>query len=281
MTENPIFDRELTRIRRTPGQRAMTIIYNILLWVAGIGALIILYRDAGGISGIDREWTHRLYVILSLINGLLVLLLLPGLLSGSISREWEGNTFDILLVTGIPHLQIVTGKLLAGVTVALLTVVTTLPLLWVILMAGGVFHLDILLLFLLLFVMAMFTGAVSLFISALIGSTQTAMICSYAFVIINCAGVPLLSRLLQNVSPVFGFTRYILMLNPFATLLLFLTQQTGNERAYTALFEYFGFNASGIAANNFYTISLMVQSIFCALTVIAATAVIGKKSIRS
>ena len=78
-----------------------------------------------------------LYVVVLTIEVVLLCLFVPSAAGGSIAGERERQTLDILLSSRMTVREIVTGKLLSCISMAVLLVVTSIPILAVTSMYGG------------------------------------------------------------------------------------------------------------------------------------------------
>ena len=78
-----------------------------------------------------------LYVVVLTIEVVLLCLFVPSAAGGSIAGERERQTLDILLSSRMTVREIVTGKLLSCISMAMLLVVTSIPILAVTSMYGG------------------------------------------------------------------------------------------------------------------------------------------------
>jgi ABC-2 type transport system permease protein len=86
----------------------------------------------------------RLFQLLAVVQLLLVLLVTPASAAGAISGERHGQTWDLLLVSGLSSFDIIWGKLISIVAFNLLLVVMPLPVYAAVFLFGGVSRADML-----------------------------------------------------------------------------------------------------------------------------------------
>lgn len=80
----------------------------------------------------------EVFVVLSVMQTVLILMVAPALTAGTIAGERERQTLDLLLSTRLTALEIVAGKLVAGLAFTLLLILASLPLLGIVFLFGGV-----------------------------------------------------------------------------------------------------------------------------------------------
>ncbi|MFQ3662269.1 MAG: ABC transporter permease subunit [Chloroflexaceae bacterium] len=123
-----------------------------------------------------------LFIGISLGLQALTVFLGPAITLNAISREYERGTFEMLLVTPVPPLQFVLGKLVTGVAFLLLLQLAVAPVFGVVALFGGIRGIDIARVIGILTI-TLLTGSVSgLFCSALTRQTYSAVLLCYTIV---------------------------------------------------------------------------------------------------
>lgn len=258
--KNPVYMRELTRSMRAPRMILSIFIFNLLLSAVGIFLLAIAVEETGSGSRMDYGVVLRLYQLIAWVEWGLMVIMMPALTAGAISGERERNTLEVLLTTGLPEFSIIFGKLQAALSIIMTLVVSTLPVLSLVFIYGGIRFLGLIHLLLVLFVMAAYIGSICMVFSAFAKTMTFSLICSYA--VLLCISVGMIFGV-YLLSSSFGDAAapatYILAMNPMATFLVFIYEQVGEFGIVAGLMAQIGVSQSGWFGRYFLEISLGVQ----------------------
>ena len=191
MHMNPVYKNELKMSARSVQLPVLAVIFNSILSVV---ALIILYTIRQMyINGGGQPYNSMmmLYVGVLTIEVILLCLFVPSAAGGSIAGERERQTLDILLASRMTVREIVTGKLLSCISMAVLLVVTSIPILAVTSMYGGMqlgslYQSAAYVGFFILFV-----GSIGVFCSCRFKKTTYASISAYGMLIVLTIGTAL------------------------------------------------------------------------------------------
>lgn len=115
----------------------LAVIFNSILSVVALIALYGIRQNYINSGGNPYHSMMILYVVVLTIEVVLLCLFVPSAAGGSIAGERERQTLDILLSSRMTVREIVTGKLLSCISMAVLLVVTSIPILAVTSMYGG------------------------------------------------------------------------------------------------------------------------------------------------
>lgn len=235
-------------------------IFNLLLSVVGIFLLDIAMEETGFGSRMDYGVVLRLYQLIACVEWGLMMIMVPALTAGSISGERERNTLEVLLTTGMPEYSIILGKLLAALSIIMTLVVSTLPVLSLVFIYGGIRFLGLIRMFLVLLVLAAYVGSICMVFSAFAKTMTFSLICSYAVLLCITVGTIfgvflLFSTFGAAVRP----ASYILLLNPMATFFVFIYEQVGEFGIVAGLMRQIGMDQSGYLGKYFLEVSLLVQ----------------------
>lgn len=110
----------------------------------------------------------------------LVLLILPAYSAGAITMEREKRTIEMLRATLLSPGDIVTGKLLVVLALGVVLLLTTLPIAAWSLLLGGVAPEEIAMIYSYLLAAAVFSAALGMLFSALLGRSLGAVVATYA-----------------------------------------------------------------------------------------------------
>lgn len=197
MRMNPVYKNELKMSARSMQLPVLAVIFNSIL---SIVALIVLYSiRMMYISGGGQPYNSMmmLYVVILTIEVILLCLFVPSAAGGSIAGERERQTLDILLSSRMTVREIVIGKLLSCISMAVLLVVTSIPILAVTSMYGGM-QLGLLYqsaAYVGFFIL--FAGSIGVFCSCRFKKTTYASISAYGILIVLSVGTALLVFLLN------------------------------------------------------------------------------------
>ena len=184
--ESPILTREM-RAQMRGGKFFLTLVIAVAL--ASVVTLIALagFTAQGGATNVIGS---GLFWVLTILQGGLVMLVIPAFSCTAITSEKENKTYDLVLTTDLKPWEIVWGKFLASITTTLLLLSATLPLVTLTFLYGGVSVTMIFFAYLGIFCLAGLVGITTLSISAYAKNSRRAIGSAYFLTLF--AGVPLL-----------------------------------------------------------------------------------------
>jgi ABC-2 type transport system permease protein len=192
--KNPVLVKEVrTRMRTSRAFVLLTVHLLVLMLVVAIGYLLFRSTLTSTSSLQDRRMFGKImFGLLVWIEMILVCFTAPALTSGAIAAERERQTLDLLRVTLLPARSLVLGKYLSGLVFILLLLFTSLPLLSISYIIGGVLPSEIIIAALILFVTAIAFCALGIFCSSLSSRPLVATVVSYAFALLLVFGLPVI-----------------------------------------------------------------------------------------
>ena len=133
--ENPVLNRELLVTLRSPRSFVLQFFY-----VLALGALVYFYWPAGedGARQVSPGVARRLFDIFFLGQFCLVALMAPTFAAGSITGEKERKTYEMLLASPLRPSTILVGKLLSSLGYLVILIVSSLPLMMLCFLLGGI-----------------------------------------------------------------------------------------------------------------------------------------------
>lgn len=183
MRINPVLRNEATVGVRTWKFPLMVSIYSVVL--AGIGCFLLYgVIKESEIFGLDLNISIQIYLILSVVQALLLMFMVPSMSAPAITSEREKQTLDVLLSTKMSSLSIIIGKLFASVSKVIILIVVSLPIYGIVFQIGGVDLNNLFQLSLFFIVNAFFIGAIGIFYSTYLKSTKAATAATYATVLV-------------------------------------------------------------------------------------------------
>jgi ABC-type transport system involved in multi-copper enzyme maturation permease subunit len=176
LRDNPVLTRELLVNLRSPRAFALQLAY-----VAFLGLVVAFAWPSarGGVSRISPDLAQRLFDLIFLGQFFLVALVAPTFAAGSIAGEKERKTYEMLLASPLDPGTILVGKLLSSLTYLVLLIVSTLPLLILCYLLGGLLLSEVVRAYAILILAAGTFGLISLACSSFFHRTSSALVVSY------------------------------------------------------------------------------------------------------
>ena len=274
----------VTSFRREHNMKCAWIILGVNL-VLALFALIAQM----GLSGRENYMTIlqyrfpiQCYVLMGYGLFLAICILIPGLAGGSIAGERERKTLDLLLTTHLSPWKIILGKLESSLCLIFLISFSTLPVIGLVLIYGGITLVNLFQLILNLVITGIFIGSIGIFYSAIMRKTTVAVILSYVTVVLLVLGTVGILVGIGYIQQVQGMYRddftgirlggliYLLYFNPAVTLYGMIGQQTTNAYGLVRLCGYFGNYSHSFGVEHMVELSILVQLGCSALLLIAA-----------
>ena len=284
MRNNPVYRREMTVRARSHRIPVILMLFNGLLAAV---ALLNMYSAVAQVkisASIRYESFLQLYSFVAALEFLLLMFIMPALTSGSISGERERHTLELMFTTKIRVSDIVTGKLWSAFSQLLLLVVSSFPVLMLTLVYGSVGFADLTLLVLCYVDVALFTGAMGIFFSALMRRSTFSNVLTYGVLLAVVAGTYLLNLFLLQVSQMevnalvlkagevrpaatSGWCVYLLLLNPVTTFAEILEGQIAGGGGQFAVGYFLGAQGGSLVTDHWIVISMALQTAFSAFFV--------------
>lgn len=225
---NPVLQKELMVKMR--GWKNI-IIVSIYLLVLTLVAMLIMLQTFFDPYGAVLKYSTTIYSVVSVIQLLLILFLVPAFTASSVSQEREKQTLDLLLSTNLRPRSIILGKLVASISEILMLVFASLPIFSIVFMFGAISFKQVFSMVLYLMLVAITVGSFGIFFSTYFKRTLSATIVTYAVVLFLTLGTLLISlfyltvtRQIQTTGPEHVFLMYI---NPFMAFINLLGDQLG------------------------------------------------------
>lgn len=282
---NPVYKRELKQTARTKKMLIMLCCYNLLLAALGFFAFYLTF-DQGTRLHTNQDFSRilTLYTVMLALEFVMVVFIVPAATSGSIAGEREKQTLDILLSTRISPLQIVAGKLAASISMIILLVVSSLPVLAIVYSVGGIVIFDMLQFIVFIVVTTIFLGSIGIFFSVICRKTTGATVSSYAVTLLvtflfpvflyfgklirlfNEGGAYSFARLSSCVS---GKRSILLLLNPMTSFIALIRGQVGRGITYMSSIGQEG-GVLYLLSKNWFGVSMLCQLLAAAVLLMLA-----------
>ena len=192
---------------------------------------------------------------------------------------------DLMLTTCMTPADIVLGKLEAALGTMFLMVVSSLPILAMVFVYGGVTASDLQLLVCCFFAAAVFMGSIGLCCSALFRRTTAATVAAYAVTAVLTAGTYGINFLVTyinqmqigeylasaesgGVSSGSGGLLYVLLVNPIATFAQVIGRLTAGNQSWMQAGTWFGNQADNSLISHWMGVSMVLQMALAVLFVL-------------
>src|SRR5947209_6276905 len=175
--DNPVLIRELLVNLRS--NRAFTL---QLLYVTFLG-VVVYFAWPGEGKLVSADLAQRLFNMFFLGQFFLVALVAPSFAAGSITGEKERKTYEMLLASPLKPTSILVGKLLSSLTYLVILILSSLPLVIICFLLGGILLSEIFRAYLILVLAAGTFGLLSLACSSYFSRTSSALVVSYLVIL--------------------------------------------------------------------------------------------------
>src|SRR4051812_43222265 len=244
---NPVLQKDLLALLRLKRVAAVQLLFVAVLALMVLGT----WPQQGVLEGSAQLSSHAVTrsadrFLLGLTLGQIVLLVLfvPGVAAVSVSGEREQNTLEMLYASRLKPRQIIAGKIGVAVGYPLLLLLMALPFVALLNWRGDVRAGDLCSAYLILLVTAVLIAILSLAVSAWCKQSSTALVVSYAIVLVLCGGLLVPAAIMLDSAQ--GLTadvlHYARSLSPVAAALSLLQPQSnfsGSDRGLTPLWQVF------------------------------------------
>ena len=234
---NPILRKELRLGSRSIKIPLALMFYNIVLALIAV-VMIFSVNAVGGISGalsgntdaIDFSGYLYIFPVIGWTQLAITLLIVPILSAGSISGEREKQTLEIMLTTPEKPFSIIWGKLLASLSNFIMFIVTSIPIMAISFVLGGLNWFALLGFIVMILVVAILVGSIGVFCSSAFKKTIASIVMTFLIEfgvlflpLIICGGVlgveaiayaAVTDQMMNPPDPNFGPTPFIMILTP-------------------------------------------------------------------
>ena len=178
----PVMRYELITTSRRKRDYFLRVIYGLLL----LNQLWMLFRvwevqhQAGGTLDEIQAFAEDSFIRFAGVQGLCLLLLIPALVAGIISDEYQRKTLHYLLASRLSSFEIVMGKLGARLVHVVAFVALGLPIVSLLVLYGGLNPVNIFYVYMGTTTLVLFTAGLSILISILARRPRDAILATYA-----------------------------------------------------------------------------------------------------
>lgn len=274
---NPVYRLEVKTSARTVKLCAMILVFNGILALISFLILNDMMEQSLYTGTMEYEGLVKMYSVMSYIEFGLFMLIIPSSTAGSISGEKERKTLDILLTGKMSSYTIVLGKLQASLSLVMLLAVSSLPVLSIVFVFGGISIIDLIVMFATLMVSGIFVGSIGILFSAVCKKTTTATILGYSTILALIGGTYALNYLVYHLTGagerIEGVRRliYILLINPAVTYSALISTQVADKDILKELYLMFAPSmVHGRVITHWIPLSLVIQMGISGILIMAA-----------
>lgn len=280
---NPVYAKE-TKLRVRSVKFALTVLFfNLILIVIALFAFETMFNVQWN-QYIDYADAARLYMGLIVLETCMVMFLVPAFTAGSIAGEREKQTLDILLTTTLKPRQIVWGKLASSISMILLLIVSSLPVVSIVFTIGGIGLTDLLHFVVMIFVFSILLGSIGIWGSVMIKKTVPATVFTYGGILLLCAGTVIVVGAVGVITHLYTYNVYqgtranpdislwllLLLFNPACTLLEMIFDQYSGYSFLSVMNEELGGSVPDFLTDHWGVISLLLQLVLAVLIMMLA-----------
>lgn len=244
---NPILRKELM-----VGSRSIKMSFAIMGINAFLAFIVLIVMVTTNLSstygGYDYSALSYLFPVLGCIECGLISLIVPIITSGSISGERERQTLDIMLTTPVSPFSIALGKLQSAMMVVMMYMITSVPVMAIAFVLGGMSWGALFGLFAMLLSIGIYVGSVGVFCSSVVKKSVLATILTIViglsiifitFTILT-AGISMKAYQVEIMKAQqfhLGAIPMIMFLNPYSGFVDFLIRTMSSYDLYTLIEE--------------------------------------------
>lgn len=278
MKINPVYGKEV-KLRVRSLKFAMTILFfNLFLVAIALFGFEMIFNINMNYR-IDYSGAITVYFVIICLEAAMVAFLVPVFTAGSIAGEREKQTLEILLTTVLKPGQIVIGKLMSSISMVLLLVFSSLPVVSIIFTIGGISMSDLMQFVVFIIVMSLFIGSMGVCASAMVKKAIPATVISFSMVAIVC-GVTAIAVFIANEAaniyyytvqnstgtvPDVAFIIYFLLINPAFTIFEMVTRQYMGENMLSYMASSLNGELLPFVQDYWFLCSIVVQLLLAAL----------------
>lgn len=261
---NPMLKKELLVGVRGIRLTVLMLIFNAVLALIGLAVFYTILQEARWSGSTSYSTIIVLYITLSVIQFLLIAFIVPAMTASSISGERERQTLDILLSSSLTPAGIIIGKLTSSILSVILLILSSIPVMSLIFIFGGVSVGDIISIELFFIYITIFAGSIGIACSTRFQKTTSATIASYGIILFLGIGTIFIVGIASMIrygtgsySSDPGIVSLLLLFNPLFSLVSLLFQQVGSRGDIFTFFLDAG--VPGFVGKNWFLISILSQ----------------------
>lgn len=269
---NPVYGKEIKLKVRSVRFCVTVFLFNLMLGIIAITGFEVMFNMHLN-PYVDYSGAAKVFYILISMEIIAVMFLVPSFTAGSIAGEREKQTLDILLTTTLTPEKIIIGKLFSSVSMVLLLVVSSLPIISIVFTIGGIGMEDLILFMFAILVISFFVGSMGMLASTVLKKTVPAMVCSMMQVMLVCVGTVIVVAVTYIIAKLYYYNCMgavgnmpdvsgvcvILLINPVFTVVQMAAGQCESISVISEIAEMLNGSIPVVLENNWFKISMILQ----------------------
>ncbi len=267
---NPIYKKEVRTGTRTAKTAALIVGFNTIL---AIVAFVMFHNTIKGITSmgaLDYSGLTNLYTVMAYIEFGIIAIIVPAITAGAVVGERERQTLDVMLASKVHPSAIIWGKMLACMQMVVVVCVSSLPVLSIVFVYGGIRLTNLLMLLFAIICTGFYFGSIGIFASCVCKRTTVAVIAAYigmVAVVVLTGGVlyvadKLNAELIIKNDTFVESVSNIMLLNPAATIVGLVGEQLETVSYFEELLFYGIVRRNSEFIENWTAYSIAVQLVF-------------------
>ena len=251
MRWNPIWIKELkirARVVRIP---ILLMFYNAVVALIAMFMLITSVDMSGGGGYVDYSGMTSLFAGLRVLQYSMGFLVTLVMTSNAISNEREKGTMDLMLVTPVSPRTLIGGKMLSAMTTSGLFAISSLPVLAISSVYGGISMEDIFYMVMAFLLIILYAGSTGIMCSGLMGRSSLSIVSSMLLSVILFAGPFAVLEIINtffygnmqgSLEPSFAVNGwvFVLLVSPIMLIVDFYDRVIGGSRLMDMFFYNYG-----------------------------------------
>lgn len=270
---NPVYQKEMKMSVRTIRLAMLIMVFNGILAALSLLSMYGAVNRSRFFGSVQFSSVIQIYSTVAYIEFAMFMLLVPAVTAGSISGEKERRTLDLLLTSRMTSFSIVLGKLKASLNLVRILAISSLPVLSLVFIFGGIRIRDLVGVLCALLISGFFAGSVGILFSTISRKTTTATVLSYGSLIALIFGSYGILGFLQYLDSnnIGKFTNgigkgiYILLLNPAVAFVELVYNQVSSEGFIEKVCSMYAPMEHGFFIDNWIWVSLGIQILLSTL----------------
>lgn len=261
--KNPIFEMELKLKMKNVKVPVIVMLYNVFFALISIVSYVSFSNfDSTGLSTGFLDFSS-VFFFLGVLQCIFLFFLAPVFTASSIAGERERGTLDLLLISPLRPVRIVLGKVCVNIFILLLFSISSMPILSVGFILGGIRLREIAVFFFVLTLNAFFCSSLGVYCSSLTDKRIKAFLFSFLFEFLFTIGNLYFILLLDDTKILAKIVGYLFALNPIVSIMWLYDEMTGSNNMMYVFIQIFEIEQSSqlylVLSKVYFPVCVIVQ----------------------
>lgn len=177
---NAVLFKEMTVDMKKPKILIIMLLINMLLIPVVLSFFLAIYIQ-GNSGDLGYRILANYFIAMMFTEAGIIAFIVPAVTAGSVSLEKERQTLDVLLTTRLTTWEIIKGKYFSSYLTIVLLVLSTMPMMSLVFIYGGIGIWQMIYVFIVLYVYIAMIASFGVFFSALTKNTVASVVLTYIF----------------------------------------------------------------------------------------------------